>query len=414
MALSTAVGALTVPGSTGNQAVSSLNFQPKAVIFFGTSAEAVGSAADASFSIGWATSSTARRVWCYGSRNNQGTTDPVRRTEDLCTSIRMSSLNSVKADFVSMDSNGFTINWTQILGSPAGAKIVWIALGGSDITDVVAHNFAAPATIGESNQNVGFQPDLALFQNGLQVYIGDGTDGHGSFGAMDAAGDVGAIGIEETVSGTSNCVTRDGAATNIQTTSAGRAAYITATTASPRFDSDGFNISWITTDPVEILVSALCFKGPLVQVGVETQKTSTGTKSTTTSGITPKVLMLFSRGSTNSSGAIEADVRISLGVATGSGTDNQFSIWTGALDNQATSNCSSDFDNTKAIKFMTANGASPTLLATAALSSMDSEGFTLDWTTADATARRFYYIVLGEAPAAAPALRLLAATGVGK
>jgi hypothetical protein len=52
--------------------------------------------------------------------------------------------------------------------------------------------------------------------------------------------------------------------------------------------------------------------------------------------------------------------------------------------------------------------------AEADLNSFDADGFTLNWSTADATAREFIYLAFGSdagAPAATP--RMLASTGVG-
>ena len=45
------------------------------------------------------------------------------------------------------------------------------------------------------------------------------------------------------------------------------------------------------------------------------------------------------------------------------------------------------------------SGVGPTIttVAEADLTAFGSDGFTLDWTTADATAREFFYLALGDA-----------------
>ena len=46
-------------------------------------------------------------------------------------------------------------------------------------------------------------------------------------------------------------------------------------------------------------------------------------------------------------------------------------------------------------------GGTPSTNAEADLTTLDSDGFTVNWTTADATAREFYYLLLGSSAAAA-------------
>jgi hypothetical protein len=80
-------------------------------------------------------------------------------------------------------------------------------------------------------------------------------------------------------------------------------------------------------------------------------------------------------------------------------------------DVNGTSDSNKRLDRTKAIGFVSPPA---TVLSAADLSSFDSDGFTLNWTSADAAARTFYYTVANDDDDPAPsATKALAATGVG-
>lgn len=79
-----------------------------------------------------------------------------------------------------------------------------------------------------------------------------------------------------------------------------------------------------------------------------------------------------------------------------SGTSNNVSHFVGDRDNVPDALANSYIANNKCLTMCTENGTtSVTVNAEAALSSFDSDGFTLNWTTADATARYFGYVAIG-------------------
>jgi hypothetical protein len=69
----------------------------------------------------------------------------------------------------------------------------------------------------------------------------------------------------------------------------------------------------------------------------------------------------------------------------------------GETDNVSPTVASRNLDRTKLIKMMT-EGASPTVQAAADHVSFDSDGQTINWTTADATARQIIVLWIGNAP----------------
>lgn len=114
------LAAFNEPTSTGNSSVTGVGFQPSLTIFFSISAATTSSIVDgANVMIGAATSSSNRRVFDVDSPDAADTTTDQRETsEALCLTHVTGSgssgnpTNNAKADFVSMDSDGFTYNMT--------------------------------------------------------------------------------------------------------------------------------------------------------------------------------------------------------------------------------------------------------------------------------------------------------------
>jgi hypothetical protein len=111
------VGTFALAAATGNQAVTGVGFQPSCVIFFwakrtNTSANAV--TANAGIGVGWATSSSARAAIGAASQDNVADTNSRGMiVTDNCINILGGGVTDVISDnhdFVSMDSDGFTVN----------------------------------------------------------------------------------------------------------------------------------------------------------------------------------------------------------------------------------------------------------------------------------------------------------------
>ena len=168
MALLAKVGSFAQATSTGNQQVTGLGFAPEWIVFFGNSLTADGSQVDSEFFFGAATSSTSRYVSGYLTDDGVTTTTVgCHQTDALCIRT-ISGAGTVlsAADFVSMDANGFTVNWST---ADATARVVnYLALGGTDLTN---SNNGSQVTSG-STGNVGytpysFQPKVLLLSNAL-------------------------------------------------------------------------------------------------------------------------------------------------------------------------------------------------------------------------------------------------------
>jgi hypothetical protein len=134
-------------------------------------------------------------------------------------------------------------------------------------------------------------------------------------------------------------------------------------------------------------------RGPQFKVSSFNQATSTGNQSLTGAGFTPKASIMISANDVAANNdAAQAHARVSFGWATG--TSARASLWIGETDNVSPTVANRNLDQAKLIKLMT-EGASPAVNAAADHVSFDSDGQTINWTTADATARQILVLWIG-------------------
>lgn len=381
MALSTKVGSLTKPTVTGNQAITGVGFTPKIILFFLNNATANGSSAGADIGIGFAVSSTNRGA-ISGSSDSESQTK--RNDATKCITYKNGSGNPLfAADFVSFDTDGFTINWTTV---NASSQIInYLALGGPDLTNAgLVHWTGSASTGNQSVTGMGFKPDVLInFCN----HLGVNTDGTGYYyWDFGVAKDTTHRFAQTTLiipSGTF-VDSRIGITTAfIRGSDVHSGLFGLADIVS--MDSDGFTVNWSTAAGTGDFWT-IGLKGGQYSVGSFSQPSSTGNNAVTGLGFQPTGLLL---GSVNDAGNTtdQTNARQTFGATDGT---NRFSLWRG--DNQT--NGDSDLDRTKIMKMMT-EGASVTTQAAADITSLDSSGFTFNWSTADATARVVYYLAFG-------------------
>jgi hypothetical protein len=241
-----AVTDFTLNTGTGSQAVSSLSFQPDALMFLSTSQTAFNSLGDNSIlTSGMAVSSTEECVSSLISVHNLATSDTGRsqRIDACLDGMSDGTTREYLCDFTSMDANGFTIN---ISDAPAAAyKVIVVAIkGGSWFigSDTVPVTDTTKAFTG-----VGFQPNTALFQS-FQNSVDTGVNNNGriSLGAADNEINEACVSITDR----DNRVTSETYATNSVTR---LQHYIAANgTANGEanmsaWDADGFTLNWVNT-----------------------------------------------------------------------------------------------------------------------------------------------------------------------
>jgi hypothetical protein len=402
--LLTKVETFAANSGTGNQTINTVGFQPKAVLFWITDRTSAGNGAYARFGRGWAaydgsgyTQGAAATAWDDEPAGGAGTNSSrVRVLDTKCiTLIDQSGTLLAEAGIVSLDANGFTINWSTAGGS---RLVTYLALGGSGLTDVKAGSFSYSGDwTNHAETGVGFQADAVLFMgnesdNSLNTTSTRGGHGFGiGISSTDRHSDAhrwrdlnttaaSSSGLDESYS----LVFAD------DSTTPGLALDLVS------MDSDGFTVTKdvgpVTATPAVIY---LAMKGIDVDRGVLTQPTSTGNQSVASLSFEPSAV-LFDGGDKATTNGFEAKAEMVAGVATDSSA--RASFWIGC--DSETSPYPSDTDLSTSAVIRSLTTGTPTLNAQADFVSMNSDGFTINWSTADSTQRKIGWIALG--PAAIP------------
>ena len=126
------VETFTANAGTGNQIISTTGFLPKAVLFWITDQTASGSSANSRFGRGWTdgtNQAAAATAWPDGTDNTWGS----MVNDKSILLINGSGTILADASIVSLNVDGFTINWSTAGGS---RLVTYLALGGPGLTDV--------------------------------------------------------------------------------------------------------------------------------------------------------------------------------------------------------------------------------------------------------------------------------------
>jgi hypothetical protein len=291
------VGTFTKITTTGSQTVSGLGFQPKAIIFYWsrTTANATA-AAPRSQGVGF-TDCTNQRAVAIAENDNAGTSIAGRyRTESNVIVILSNGTPTVgsRATFTSCNSDGFTINWAV---SETSANIInYIAIGGTDVTNVKAGTFTLAASTGSQNiTGVGFKPDFVMFLQGFTEAVDATSTGlEMGMGFADYNKNQGSIlncvKNGETTNKTKDSLQRTDNAILLSST----ACAIDAVAAFNGFSSDGFSLNVSDAPAAATPIFYLAIKGGSYKVGNFSQPTTTGTQTISGVGFQPNSVVLFS------------------------------------------------------------------------------------------------------------------------
>jgi hypothetical protein len=158
------VGDFQAQAGTGNQAVSSVGFQPDAMMWISVNINTNGTAtsADSQMGIGWATGTSNEYAWTGGANDVATTSEAdsyVYNAENYSVMFPSATPGvSRRSELVSFDANGFTVNWLEA----ANHYVYFLALktGGAVkvLTTTTATN-TTPFTL----TGAGFQPVGAMF-----------------------------------------------------------------------------------------------------------------------------------------------------------------------------------------------------------------------------------------------------------
>jgi len=393
------VGTFAKITTTGSQTVSGLGFQPKAIIFYWSRNTAnATAAAPRSQGVGF-TDCVNQRAVAIAEDDNAASSNAGRyRTESNVIVILSDGTPTVgsRATFTSCDADGFTINWAV---SEARADIInYIAIGGPDVINVKAGTFTLAASTGIQNiTGVGFQPDFAMFLQGFTEAVDTASAGlEMGMGFADYSNNQGSI---------LNCV-KDAEPTNktkysLQRTDnvillSSTACAQDALAAFNGFSSDGFSLNVSDAPAAATPIFYLAIKGGSYAVGNFLQPTATGVQTISGTGFQPNLVVLFSHNQAAGT-ALTAPSTFSIGAA--NATTSRAGVW-GQSRNVDPSNAAVYTDNTKIMimRTLSGTGGAGTINAETDFAGFTSDGFQLNWTTADATQRQIIYWAFGPSP----------------
>lgn len=395
MALQSKVGSLTSPTATGNQSYTGVGFKPKAIVFWGFyNPTADGTLALITPFMGIVSDTTHRGAVNWAVNDGVGPVTNYIRGHANDAPIYATGTSGVirlQSDLVSLDADGFTLSWTTVQAT--GYIVNYFCLGGTDLTNtIVLQNTTKTSTGSQAYTGAGFKPDALITICAGHNTIPDSTvqnNAHPFLSFSTATGqkaiafsteDNGVNFLPQTLQKTDVLAMINGSGTQT----------IDATLTS--LDTDGFTLNYGAADITARYFWTLCLKGGQYKVGTINQKTSTGVQGITGIGFQPTGIFLASQGQTTSTSIQNAGTFI-LGAASSSSSRGVIS--TDTRYNVALTNESENLDRSNVYKDLSANDASPTINATADLSSFDPDGFTLNYSVADATAREIMYLIFG-------------------
>ncbi len=379
MAVLAYTGKRTCPSSTGNESVTGLGFQPKALIFFGFARQEGSGGADFISCVGFTdgTSQFVKRAWRDDSSSATAGIWGTNSQTDACIFLYTNNAGPIVLEgaYVSFDADGFTLNWST---TDSSIHYHYIALGG-DIS-VKAGTMSVSAVGTASVTGVGFTPTGIMFVP--DYYHGMGwSDSELSSVSAGFAADTNGSGTIRWSKGWQSSdypiLTRDHLGT------------VNISAVVDSYDADGFTVTTNSLIASPISVPYLAVSNCLVKCGTSTQYTAIG--NTTLPGVNPALAMLGSFGHQANSGAV-SDSKHCLGASDGT---NQGSICITDLEGAANNVSKNNLSATHAIEIRDATTSSVQGSATCSLS---NSGATLAWDSTDSVERQIWYCLIGVEP----------------
>jgi hypothetical protein len=364
MALEVAHGTvewLTTTAAAGTYVVSSLTFQPKAIMFFWVGvpsggADALSSSVDQRRGVGFATSTSARRAVASYDDNGVGTSDCATVAADDCIACTLDNTGARDAelDITAFAANGFTLTVDDQLAT-GNITVFWIAWGGDDITVAAVGDYAEPAAAGDVNVTVtGFTADGAD-----QVLIVASVQSTAAINTSLVENGGLSIGFATGTGATEQCTVAgsdDHASTATDTDGFGRAGVVQAqcavgggtawiTGALSAWGADQFTITYAGTTFVSGRKAIyLAMKGGKWKAGGYAIAGDTGSATATVPvPFAPKGVAIIGRMTAEQSGTTgTAEDRIGIGVGTSTSSRRS----QGMLNENATASSNVEVDST--------------------------------------------------------------------
>ena len=396
--LLSACGTILPPAATltGKQIMVGLGFSPRVIFFtFAGRGANVGHHVQIGVACRDASNTVHQFVWASaeGDNNTSPTTDMEAVETDGCLGDA-DAINARWSQFASMssiDSDGFTLNWTKNLNTFPAPVWFW-AIGGSDIANANLVQWSDPTTTGsKSVTGAGFKPTFAMFFDwGITAalpYVGLTGSGYGfGFGmASDsshrfAIGGYGQGGVAGSTNSAKELMTDH--CHVLLTTGVNNGPTVSADFTS--FDADGFTLNYDTVGASAFKSIALLLQGAFQKfLSTITQSATTGNQTITTN-FTPTILGLYGTSQT-ATGFSTGDCQVLAGY--GASTSQRWGYWTAEVNASSQQVMHSEYETLSLITINSQVATGSTLIAKADLTAVSLTGATINWSTNDGVAR---------------------------
>lgn len=404
MSVQVTTGSFTLSTSAGNHTISGIGFQPTAIICYCPTSS--GSSFGYSSFFGVATSATEQ--WCMGADNDDGRATAIsiigeHFSDTSFIKIVSNSIIQYEASLASFHADGFVYNTTT--GSETNYILYYIALGGNITANAGTFN-SAITTGNQSITGIGFRPGCVLIGNSaLTTSTGIKASISNSLGIATSSAEqwvmsINGVDSNPTVTDEDRYFNTDRIINKSIT-----APTITDAASYVSHDTDGFTIN-NTVAATSRIYGYLALGGSAhYYAGNFASATATGNQFVTGVGFKPSVNLFMGNGHT----AVGYTTNGNFMYGAGQSSTKQHMITTWAEDNVATTSVRVRQATTSAIRYISTSAG--TTVADAAFVSQDTDGFTVNWTVADASARVNLFLAIGSVDCAESLTSIISSTG---
>jgi hypothetical protein len=408
MAFETFKGTFVAPTSTGNQTITGIPFQPKAVEFWSVSlVSGAGNTTTYLISYGAATGLTTQQFAIGAAQNGTTASNSGRRAQTgACILLPLNGNFAVDAvaAWTAWTSDGFTINWSDA-SATANLIVHYFAYGGTDLTNAKAgaHTIVRTTAGTEATSGLGFAPDYVSFASPEVPHATSIIDTHMAQGAATATQQWALCFFDNDAA--NNMDTFQRRSTSKCIVLADATSVLQAEASLSSLDADGFTLNW--TDPVTVASSRvfyyLALKGGQYDLGADSTPTSTGAQAVTT-GFEPKGVFL---SWINRTLAVDTTTTAAgdsgFGVGAVDSSLNQGYVVINQTDADGNSQAWRSHSAAAAVRVVKGTTAAMAARAQAQADSgaLTATGFQLNWTVVDAAAYQYHYVAFGDTPVAA-------------
>lgn len=367
---------------TGPQSITGVGFQPKGLILW---SELVGTV-DGFQPWRWSVFGMAGGGATFGgSATENQTANPSQAKTvygtPILNGISVFGILEVVATLTSFDADGFTLNWTAN-AFPSGCTIMYVAFGGTAVS-CKALQFSGPTGATQAVTGIGFQPSLLFGNCNL---ANDALNATEHFGWAIAGQHSSLYGNARGGLTPSDTFAQLRDALLLGVNVATGATTDLATVQS--YDADGFTLAWGVNSGVPKVCTVLAVAGLRVDAGTLTKPLAPATQSIASTLGRPRACMFLSANAPANTGKI-SEVRLSRGAFDAT---NNVSTWTASRTGTAAQASYRRGDATKGLILAEQPSTATGILT----GSLTATGVDLTWSTADAVAREFRYLLLSD------------------